>query len=384
MQNQTDLIAVPPSRDDTFVCLPRGLNRQYLGFILSRTLSHEVSVSHCSAVNLCAGNFGGVSNCGATVLHLSLQLSSGDTKEVVAKILSPAELNLFKVDHRFDAREAEIQWARWWGQQPVPFVPVVYDTRAERASREFWIIQEYFAQVGWRDVPGASDKAFPADTDRLAALFRHAADLHAHSARHIDELRTLFPEMGIRHGHGCSPTAIADCLDSLAEDSELAKTIGLTQVERASLKEQVEAIRQRPRWVDEWSDVCVNNDFAPDNFAFRAGGTDCVTFDWGTACLGPMERDIELLLHRIHKRAPENGDRLLRGYLDAYQDQAGQRIDRDAFIARMPWARLLHHLRMIAEHAVSLRWIPHQTRSRERIHMFVPYCGQLLNSCTRR
>jgi len=148
MYEELNSIKAPPGNDDAFVYVPRGLNQQYLGAVMSRALTQEVSVSQCSAINLCAGNFGGVSNSGATVLRLSLKLSNGDTQDVVAKILSPAELNLFKIDHRFDAREAEIQWAGWWGRQGVPFVPKVYDTRANRVAREFWVIQEYFPQVG--------------------------------------------------------------------------------------------------------------------------------------------------------------------------------------------------------------------------------------------
>jgi hypothetical protein len=314
-----------------------------------------------------------------------LQLSDGHRLDVVAKILSPAELNLFKIDHRFDAREAEVRWARWWGQQDVPFVPVVYDARGDRTSREFWIIQEFFPQVGWPDVPGTRDKAFPADLGRLGDLFSHAAEIHAHSARGINELRALFPAEGIRQGHDCSPTAIADCLASLADGSGPVGTLELTAAERASLQELIEAVRHRPKWVDEWCCVCVNNDLAADNFALRTrdSRTNYVTFDWGTACLGPMERDIDLLLFRIRKTASEHEGHLLSRYLEVYQGQTGQRIDRDAFTARMPWARLLHHLRMIAEHAISLAWIPHQTRSRERIHMFIPYCSKLLKSCMR-
>ena len=69
--------------------------------------------------------------------------------DVVAKILSPCAVNVFKPDCRFGSRTREVRWAAWWGRQDVTWAPVVYDTRADVRSREFWIIQEYFPQIGW-------------------------------------------------------------------------------------------------------------------------------------------------------------------------------------------------------------------------------------------
>ena len=189
------MISVPHSSDDIFVCVPPRLNAAHLASVLSRRLGRDTTISGCKATNLCAHNWGGVSNSGAIVLRLSLTLDDGHTHDLVAKILSPDPVNLFKVDCRFSSRRAEVAWAEWWGKQNVTWVPVTYDTRANMRAREFWIIREHFPQVGWPGFdPGKAKRMghFSADTGRLRALVRQIARLHAHSRLRIEELRSIF------------------------------------------------------------------------------------------------------------------------------------------------------------------------------------------------
>jgi len=303
---------------------------------------------------------------------LSLVLQDGDTVDLAAKILSPDAVNLFKIDCHFDSREEEIAWARWWGQQDVAFAGRVYGTRCSRRFREFWIIQEYFPSIGWEDVAVSGLKHFVAEPDRLRLLSEHAADIHAHSRQHIDQLMALFP---------CrTPEETLDILRSVLDDADFQALAGLGADQCRMLEGQCVAAEQRPHWVDTWELVCVTNDLSPDNFALRkeGDGEQMVTFDWGTAHLAPMELDIDLLLRRIHRMDEGTTSELLAHYLDAYADKVGHYIDEETFRARMPWARFLFHQRLIADHVRSLRWAPHQTRSRESIRFFIGLCSQML------
>ena len=373
------MIDVPKSNDDAFVHVPRALTREHIEMALGRALDRDIAVSQCATTNLCSGKFGGVSNSGSTVLRLDLAFVNGETHSVVAKILSPAAVNLFKIDCRFDSREGEIKWAEWWGEQGVPFVPVVYDTRFDQVTREFWILQEYFTQVGWDDVQVSGMKHFSVDEERLAHLFQHAADLHSHSAGKLEDLLRIFPDTGIKHACQCLPAAIADGIAALCEDTSLCNTIGLSEDEKKTLRSLVDAIENRPAWVDGWQYVCVSNDLAPDNFALRISKEQpqYVTFDWSAAYLAPMEQDMELLLWRLRELDAGARDRLLPLYLESYAERTGQSIDQQDFANRMPWAPFLFHVRMIAEHAECLRWVPHQTLSREFIHGMIKYCSTL-------
>jgi len=77
-------------------------------------MGHEVSIQECHTENLCQTVWGGVSHSGATVLHLVLKLSSGESLDLAVKILCPDSVNLFKLDKDFSGRRDEITWARWW------------------------------------------------------------------------------------------------------------------------------------------------------------------------------------------------------------------------------------------------------------------------------
>jgi hypothetical protein len=358
--------------DRSFVYVPSGLDTSYLESVVSRVTGREVGIASCVTTNLCVGNWGEVSNSGATVLRLSLTLQDGDVLDLVVKILSPDAVNLFKIDCRFDARQQEIAWSRWWGRQNVPFVSRIYDTRCDPVAREFWILQEYFPTIGWDDVPVAGMKHFVTTRDRLLRLFGHAADIHAYSRNHIGELKTLLP--------ASTPAETLDILSSVLDDADFQALVGLQTDECRMLEAQCLAVEQRPHWVDAGDLVCVSNDLAPDNFALRRTGDhdQIVTFDWGTAHLAPMELDIDLLLRRIQKVNEDVRSELLDGYLKRYVEKTGHSVDREAFRARMPWVRLLFHQRMIADHVRSLRWVPHQTRSKELMRLFIGLCDQML------
>jgi hypothetical protein len=118
------VISVPHSTDDVFVHVPPRLDLPYLESAISRTLGRNVTICDCLAANLCVHHWGGVSNSGATILRLTLRLARGDALDVVAKILSPDAVNLFKVDCCFSSRLAEVTWAEWWGKQGVGWCPV--------------------------------------------------------------------------------------------------------------------------------------------------------------------------------------------------------------------------------------------------------------------
>jgi hypothetical protein len=369
------MIALPPNDDHTFVYIPRGFDQAYLEGALSRALGQSIIISSCRVTNLCAWQDGGVSNSGATVLRLSLDLADGTSFDVKAKILSPDAVNLFKPDCRFDARLSEIAWARWWGEQDVSFVPIVYDTRADITAREFWTLEEYFPQVGWPGYRAETPKGmghFSADMSRLRALFEQVAVLHAHSRVKMHELRPLFSGSGIRPGHLCTPSMLLDALTCLLEDTSLLSTINIMEEKRRLLDTYRQTIARRPSWVDEWDVVCVTADWGPDNFGMRdpERASELVTFDWGTTRLAPMEGDLWILLGRLELDEETQGT-LVHHYLQCYADRTGRPIDDSAFMARIPWARFLVHLRYIAEHANNLRWVRYQTRSADMIHLFI-------------
>lgn len=376
-------ISLPDPERDVFVHIPRSFDVPYLERVISRSLARDVSVSGCRAANLCACNWGKVSCSGATVLRLSLTLSDGASLEMVAKILPPDPVNLFKIDCQFDCRLADVAWAKWWGQQGVPFVGAIYDTRADIESREFWILQECFPTVGWSDAVKLGAKDFTADENRLRCVYEHAADLHAHSRNRIADLLLIFDRGGIHQGHLCRTPDLLETLDSVCQDTRFCSLVGIPDVERRKLEGFCDAVQNRPSWVDQWDIVCVNHDIAPDNLGQRTRepSAECVTFDWGTAHLGPMELEIDLILRRTQGLPSARKAELLSDYLSSYARQTGRRIEQQGLVARMPWAWFLYHLRMIAEHMVSLRWVPHQTRSREAIRLFIGVCESAIEQC---
>jgi hypothetical protein len=368
-------IVLPRREDHDFVYLPPALDRATLERVVSRALGRDVALVRCTTTNLCAGQWGGVSNSGATVLRLTLELEQGEPLDVVAKILSPDAVNLFKCDCRFDSRLAEIAWARWWGEQGVPYVARVYDTRADVQARALWIVQEALAQPGWSDASGDPMKHFSGDERRLQRLFETVARLHGHSRTRIDELLSLFAGPRIQPGHLVTPTQLLKALDNLLADRAFLGEIGVAKQERRSLDMYGTAIAQRPAWVDEWDVVCVTADWAPDNLGVR--GQELVTFDWGTTRLAPMEEDIAVLLSRLALEDAAKRE-WVRHYLGVYAAETGRLIDADAFVARLPWARFAVTLRYVVEHANSLRWVPYQTRSRELIHLLIRLCDRYL------
>jgi hypothetical protein len=368
---------------DVFVHVPSRLNLPYLEGVLSRARGRDVRIARCETTNLCGGKWR-VSNSGATVLRLGLTLSDGERLDLVAKFLSPDPLNLFKIDVRFSARLAEVAWAAWWAKHNVPWVPVTYDTRSDVPAREFWILHEYFPQVGWRGMAQKELRSDSPGADNLRCLLRQAAALHAHSRMRIDELRALFGA-GPEASAGARPSAVLRRrLMRAVEDAAFLSTIGVTDEERESVQVLCEALGDLPPWVEEWDEVCVTSDWAPDNFGIRAGRPDeLVTFDWGTARLAPMEDDINVIQLRLKGVEAEERRWLLSYYLEAYEAAGGRRIEIDEFQARLPWAWLLTHIRMIAEHIEALRWIPYQTLSRDKVHLFTGVCGKLLAQCRR-
>lgn len=377
-------IVLPRGPDHDFVYVPPTLNRAYLGQVLSRALGRDVSLSRCTATNLCADHHGGVSHSGATVLRVSpasgssetLDPEAGETLDLVVKILSPDAVNLFKCDRRFDSRLAEIAWAAWWGRQNVPFVARIYDTRASVQTREFWIVQECLPQVGGLEGGDDPAKRFAVSSPRLYQLFETVARLHAHSRKRMTELLAQFSGPDIRPGYRCTPTQLLEALNQLFADTAFLNTIDVTGREHDLLDASCTAIERRPAWVDEWDVVCVTADWAPDNLGIR--GKEWVTFDWGTTRLAPMEEDVAVLLGRLDLDDGATQD-VVRHYLHVYAAECGRSIDPWAFLARLPWARFLVSLRYVVEHANNLRWAPYQTRSRELIHLFIRLCDRYLN-----
>ena len=365
------MVELPHSDSAVFARIPPSLDARYLESVFSRSTGKERRITDCTVTNLCAGQWGGVSNSGATVIRFDITFAGGGNVALVAKILSPDAVNLFKIDTEFDSRREEVQWAQWWGEQNVSFAGRVYDTRFRQESRDFWILQECFPSVGWDDIPMSGMKDFVAEAERLQLLFDHAAELHGYSQSHIVDLKSRLPPP--------VPDETLTILRSVLDDSEFQTLVGLNADKCKILETECIVAEQRPSWVDEWDIVCVSNDLAPDNFGLRPGEPNqLVTFDWSAAHLGPMELDIDLLLRRIGRADAATRTDLLKRYSSSYADATGREVDGDLFRARMPWARFLFHHRMIADHVHALRWIPHQTRSREFIRMFIGLCGKML------
>ena len=252
-------------------------------------------------------------------------------------------------------------------------------------TREFWIIHEYFPQVGWPGFDATKPKGpghFSAEKDQLHTLMHHVALLHAYSSLRIEKIRSILPVSDGISADACSPQALALHLKRAADDSSFLSRIGVTEKERASLDVFGDALAHVPQWVEEWDMVCVTADWSPDNFGIRKGHNDeLVTFDWGTTRIAPMEEDIEVLFMRMTDLdADQRGD-LLAHYLDIYADKTGRRMEPEDFHARIPWARFLVTLRYLLVHIEALRWVSYQTRSREFIHLFFGLCKKQLEQC---
>jgi len=376
------VIELAGSGQHAFVHIPPRLDVTYLEGVLSRSLDRPTAITACKATNLCAWNEWGVSNSGATVLRLDLDLVDGTSTTVKAKILSPDTINPFKPDCRFDARLPEIAWARWWGKQGVSFAPIVYDTRADPAAREFWIVEEFFPQVGWSDFPADVPKGmghFRANPDRLTTLFEHVAQLHSYSWHQRAALLERFSGTEIHPGYLCTPAMLVDALVRLLDDKSFLAKHRITTDECHLVASYVETVAQRPDWVDSWDVVCVTADWGPDNFGVRDPGqeNELVIFDWGTTRLAPMEEDLDVLLTRLGDVEQDTRRHLVQRYLQVYGERTGRQIDQQTFVARLPWARFLVTLRYMAEHLNDLRWVGYQSRSEEMVHFFVGLCEGL-------
>lgn len=363
-------VTLPPDQTSEYVCIPSALSLKYLEGVVSRALGEAVVVAGCTATNLCAAAAERVSDSGATILHLALELSGGHAFELVAKILSPDSTNIFKIDRRFTSRRWEVALMRWWGLQSLPNVPVVYDTRADPIAREYWILHEYFPCVGH-----AAGRMGHADVARLAG---HVAALHAYSGERLGELETLLD--AIEPGDPRAPGQLIAVLRHAAMESELVAISGLSDAELGVLSACCDAIQDRPAWVNEWDTVCVNRDFSARNAAVRDcdGRGQLVSFDWGAAQLGPAEADLEVLLGRDFAGDAGARDVLVREYLRAYADLTGREIAYEMFMARVPWARLMVELRYIVGHLSSLQWMRWQSRSPFLIHGLVRYAERTL------
>jgi hypothetical protein len=382
---RSDTLMIPHDSSSVFIHVSPRLTVRYLESVLSRNCRRDVAIVACTATNLCASNWGGVSNSGATVLRLSLVLEGGDRLDLAAKILSPDSVNLFLVDCRFSSRLAEVAWAQWWGTQDVDWVPVIYDTRSDIQTREFWIIQEFFPHVGWPGFDPSKPKDmghFSAQAEQLHALFHQIAMLHAHSRKKISELRQLFPSDVSSSSNACSAATLRQRLTGAIEDQAIQSEIGVTEDERRSLVAFEEALAQVPAWVEEWDDVCVTADWGPHNFGTRSPtGASLVTFDWGTTRLAPMEEDLEVVLKRLEGIDSSLRSELLSQYLGVYADGTGHRIAADIFLLRLPWARFLVTVRYLLGHIEALRWVPYQTRSRWFVHLYIRLCSGLMMDC---
>ena len=357
------MIALPPGQTSEYVYIPRGLSLGYLQGVLRRALGDSITISGCTAFNLCTGNDERVSDSGATVLHFVLDLSDGRVFQLVAKVLSPDSVNIFKIDRRFEARRWEVALIRWWGKQDIPHIPAIYNTRADASSREYWILYEYFPRVGW-----SAGRAGTADVVQLA---EHIAYLHAYSRQRLEELGSLLD--GIAPGDLRTPDLLLDALARAMADGDLVAIAGLSGDELAVLSGCRNVIKHRPAWVDRWDIVCANRDFSASNTAVRdAGGRkQLVSFDWGAAHLGPAEEDFDVLLGRDFATDTDAKENLVRRYLRAYADLTGRSIERDEFVARIPWARLMVTLRYVVEHLNSLKWMRWQSRSVHLIHALI-------------
>jgi len=382
------MISIAQGEAGDIVFLPSRLNRQYLEQALSRSLGRDIAIAGCTTTNLCRDKHGGVSNSGATVLRLSLELRDGPALDLVAKILCPDAVNVNKPDCHFDSRVAEVAWAEWWSRQGVPWVPVVYDVRSDVRAREFWITQEWFPQIGW---PGWAREGsegmgeFSSSPENLRALFRQVAALHAHSNGKIQELLQIFAPEGLSPGGLCPPSVLVEELERVVQDAPLRSSVGVNEDECRWLETYCAAVRDRPEWVDEWDIVCVTADWRPDNFGMRdlVKNGELVTFDWGTTRLAPMEEDLAVLLMRIRDESENLRRHLLTDNLEAYADKTGHEIEYDEFMRRLPWATFFVTLRYLLGHVACLRWVPFQTRSRDFVHLFIGLCKRQLEECRR-
>lgn len=380
------MIALSDSDKQAFVYIPHSFNVPYLEEALSHALNKDIAIAGCRTTNLCAWNDWGVSNSGATVLRLGLDLKDGRSLDVKAKILSPDVVNVFGPDCRFDARLSEIAWAKWWGEQGVSFVPTIYDTRVNCTTREFWILEEYFTQVGWHGFTSDAPKGmghFSTGLNTLKTLFEHVATLHAYSHKQSAALLERFSGSTIRPGHLCTPAMLVDALSNVVDDAQFLADHDITGAECRSLASYAETVAQRPGWVDAWDIVCVTADWGPDNFGIRESGKadELVNFDWGTTRLAPMEEDLDVLLMRLVDVDREAKQRLVQHYLRIYGEQTGHQIDAQIFTARIPWARFLVTLRYIAGHVNNLLWVGYQSRSEDMLHLFIGLCEKFQRDC---
>lgn len=381
-----ELIMLPDFGNDSFVFVPSSLNYPYLNDVISRSLGKELIVSRCIVTNLCPDQFGRVSNSGATLLRLSLEFGDGKSLDMVAKILSPDSVNIFKIDRQFNSRIDEIAWAEWWGRQNVSWVPVVYDARADSIRREFWILREYSPEVGWcaapTGKPGAIDHFF-GNMEQLRILFKQVAVLHSYSRNRINDLSQIFSANGERPGGLYPPSFIQKELARAVEDSSFLSKIGVTEDERSSLALFCETIGKRPAWVDQWDVVCITSDWQPYNIGIRNihRTEEIVILDWGTTRLAPMEEEMVVLLRRLEPIEEDVRKELVSCYLQAYGAETGHCIDYGEFMSRIPWASFLVNLRYLIGHLDSLRWVSYQTRSREFVHLFIDLARRAREQC---
>ena len=376
-----DLLNFSRGADDLFVHIPPALSREYLEAILSRYRGESIRILEAKSENVRAGYYGGVACSGATLLSLRLVLSNGDPMHLAVKILSPDPVNLFKIDCRYDSRIAEIRWTEWWGSREKPWAPTVYGTRLEPARREFWILREFYPQIGWADVPETEWGHFSLDAGRLRLMVETVAEMHAESTQAIEELRRLFPEPGIRQGGECRLADLEAALDGIIADEFLFRVVGLGEQERDRLKAYRQRLAERPDWLEDWRIVCVSADLKPGNLAFRANdGRHPVLFDFGAARLAPMEQELALLLNRLDADDALTGT-VLTWYLDRFNACTGERIAVADFRRRLPWAEPLLFMRSLIEHADALRWVQWQDRSKSVIRFFVQHIGELLEQC---
>ena len=335
---------------------------------MSRVIEGDTTITRCTTSNLCASKDLRVSDSGATVLRLTIELADGWSVDVVLKVLSPDSVNIFKIDEKFRARKWEIALMRWWGEQGIPQIPIIYDTRAEHTAREYWILHEYFPHIGW------AKKGKSGDIAAMECLMEHVACLHAYSRKRIEELRALLSGDDTVPGELYTPPALLNALDAVLADANfLTKTVGLSDNELKVISNCMNLISDRPTWVDEWDFVCVNRDFSAINTAVKdtPDGPQLVSFDWGAAHIGPIEHDFDVLLGRDLKVDKPTQDVLVRLYLESYGSLTGHKIDFEIFMARIPWARLTLMLGYTMEHLNTLKWMPWQSRSVYFIHLFL-------------
>jgi hypothetical protein len=364
------MITLQADEDSKYVYIPQGLDKGYLEGVLARSLGREITILNCRTTNLCADLGERVSHSGSTVLHLALELKGEQDLDIVLKILAPDIINPFKGDPDFESRVLEIRWAEWWGRQPVSWVPVTYDTRCHLRSREFWIIQEYFPQIGWHGLPeGRADGEgrFRPDPAQWRLLFRQMALLHAHSARNIDELLRLFPEPW---DHRMLP----DRIEEMLSDPDRLALLKATAEERSTLEACRHGVRQRPPWADDWPPVCVTRDWKAANFGVRdpGNGEELVIFDWGAAVLEPLESDIEVL-PRFYDIDDSTIAEYLPHYVQTYAEQTGRELTVDTVMRRLPWMRLFKTLACIVS------WDLKQPGSHDFVKMLIGLCQRTLN-----